>query len=259
MTKRGSVKFNNVYKIFARKHRTPVVVFEDINFGVEPGQFVSLLGPSGCGKSTLLRMTAGLTDVTAGTVMVDGEVVDGPFGSMGMVFQEDTLLEWRTVLRNVLLVAEVKKLPLHEAKARAKDLLENVGLAEFMDAFPGQLSGGMKQRASICQALLHRPQLLLMDEPFGALDALTREQMQRDLQSLWSREGSTVLFVTHSISEAVLLSDRVIVLSNRPARILADLTVSLSRPRSENTVGTPEFLEVTQTIHSLFRREGVLR
>ena len=249
----------DVCKEFEQENGQIVTVFDGINCEVEPGQFISLLGPSGCGKSTLLRVVSGLIPATRGSVTLDGERVTKPPPSLGMVFQEDSLLEWRSVLSNVLLGAEIKKLPLTEAQPRAFELLERVGLRGFADARPSQLSGGMKQRAAICQALLHRPRLLLMDEPFGALDALTREQMQSDLQELWAAERSTVLFVTHSISEAVLLSDRILVFSNRPARIVADLHVGLPRPRNDASAGLPEFLRLTDEIHALFRREGVLR
>ena len=259
--KRGAVvELSAVTKRF-RHAAGEVHVLDAVDCSIKSGDFVSLLGPSGCGKSTLLRLIAGLIEPTGGSVAVDGiKVVRAP-ESVGMVFQEDALLRWRSVLGNVLLPAEIRKdkaFPMAEAKARALELLERVGLAEFTGAWPAQLSGGMKQRAAICQALLRRPRLLLMDEPFGALDALTREQMQRDLQELWMTERSTVVFVTHSISEAVLLSDRVLVFSPRPARILADLRVDLPRPRDEALTGTPEFRQLAQTAYDVFRREGVL-
>jgi NitT/TauT family transport system ATP-binding protein len=256
---RPAIEVVDVSKQFEQDNGQIVTVFENINVTVQPGEFVSLLGPSGCGKSTLLRVCAGLIPATSGTVTFDGEPVRKPPAELGMVFQEDSLLEWRTVLKNVLLAAEIKDMPMSEAKPRALELLERTGLGEFADARPSQLSGGMKQRASICQALLHKPQLLLMDEPFGALDALTREQMQSDLQELWAQEKSTVLFVTHSISEAVLLSDRVLVFSKRPARIVADLHVNLPRPRMESATSEPEFQRLTGEIHTLFRKEGILK
>lgn len=255
----GAVEISDVSKTFEQDTGQMVTVFDGIDCSIRPGEFVSLLGPSGCGKSTLLRMVAGLSRADRGSVQVDGVEVTKPPGTLGMVFQDDCLLEWRTVLDNVMLAAVVKKIAKDEAMPRAMELLGRVGLGEFAEARPSQLSGGMKQRTAICQALLHRPKLLLMDEPFGALDALTREQMQADLETLWQTEQSTVLFVTHSISEAVLLSDRVLVFSNRPARILTDLQVDLPRPRNSDTTSSPAFIAYTKQIYQLFRQEGVLR
>jgi NitT/TauT family transport system ATP-binding protein len=257
---RAAVELLDVQKTF-RHDGGFVEVLEGIDCEFAAGEFVAFLGPSGCGKSTLLRMVAGLLEPSGGEVRVDGVQVTRPPGSMGMVFQEDALLEWRKVVDNVLLPAEIRKTSLsgQEAKARAMELLERVGLDSFANAWPSQLSGGMKQRAALCQALFHRPKLLLMDEPFGALDALTREQMQRDLQEVWLTERNTVLFVTHSISEAVWLADRVLVFSPRPARILADLRIDLPRPRGAETLRSPEFSELTATVYDLFRREGVLQ
>jgi NitT/TauT family transport system ATP-binding protein len=257
--KRAAVEIVDVQKVF--QHAAgPVEVFNGIDCSFTEGEFVAFLGPSGCGKSTLLRMVAGLVEPTRGTVRVDGAEVTRPPDSMGMVFQEDALLEWRTVMDNVVLPAEIRKTSMgsKEIRARAMELLEQVGLEGFAEAWPAQLSGGMKQRAALCQALFRRPKLLLMDEPFGALDALTREQMQRDLQQVWLTERNTVLFVTHSISEAVWLADRVLVFSPRPTRILADLRVDLPRPRDERTIGSPQFGELTRYVYELFRREGVL-
>jgi NitT/TauT family transport system ATP-binding protein len=257
----GSVELHDLEKVFFHS-KGAVEVFRDISCTFPAGEFVSLLGPSGCGKSTLLRLIGGLTTPTSGHVIVDGQVVTRPPDSVGMVFQEDALLEWRTVLKNVMLPAEIRKsdsLPMGEAKERARELLQRVGLGGFLDAWPSQLSGGMKQRVALCQAMLRRPRLLLMDEPFGALDALTREQMQQDLQELWLAERSSVVLVTHSISEAVLLSDRVLVFSQRPARIIHDFKVDLPRPRDEKTSSMPEFQALTQTVYDLFRQEGILK
>lgn len=256
---RPMVECVNLSKSFEKTDGTEMEVFSNLECSINRGEFVSLLGPSGCGKSTLLRMMSGLTPATDGLISVEGKRVTGPPESLGMIFQEDTLLQWKTVLENVLLPAKIKKRPYPQAKARAIELLQRVGLGSFTDARPSQLSGGMKQRACICQALLCNPQLLLMDEPFGALDALTREQMQSDLQEIWMVEKSTVVMVTHSISEAVLLSDRILVFSNRPARIIADLTVPIPRPRGEETMASPEAQDLTKKIHALFRSEGVLR
>jgi NitT/TauT family transport system ATP-binding protein len=198
---------------------------------VRRGEFVSVIGPSGCGKSTLLKVVAGLLPATEGAVSIDGHPVTRPYPRAGMVFQEPVLLDWRTVLGNVLLQADVRRLDRRACEPRARELLHRVGLGEFLDRRPYELSGGMRQRVSICRALLHAPSLLLMDEPFGALDALTREQMATDLQRLWLELGMTVLFITHSIPEAILLSDRVVVFSARPGRPVADVRVDLPRPR----------------------------
>ena len=191
----------------------------DISLCVERGEFVSLLGPSGCGKSTLLGLVAGLIVPSSGRVRIEGQVVTRPQTEIGIVFQTPVLLDWRRVLDNVLLQVEARRLPMEPYRQRARDLLARVGLAGFENAFPFELSGGMSQRVSVCRALVHDPPLLLMDEPFGALDALTRDQMMIDLQRLWSGTKKTVLFVTHSIAEAVFLSDRVVVLSPRPGQI----------------------------------------
>ena len=214
-----------------RTGRDSVLALSRITLHVDGGEFVSVIGPSGCGKSTLLRVVAGLLKPTQGAVRINEAPVDSPFLGAGVVFQEPVLLDWRTVLGNVLLQADVRHLDRRVFEPRALELLKQVGLEDFVDKRPYQLSGGMRQRVSICRALLHDPSLLLMDEPFGALDALTREQMAEDLQRLWVDLGMTVLFVTHSISEAVLLSDRVLVLSPRPGSLLADIRIDLPRLR----------------------------
>ena len=198
---------------------------------MEPGQFVSLLGPSGCGKSTLLRVVAGLEPPSDGKVILDGSPVTGPETQLGIVFQSPLLLDWRDAVGNVLLQAEARKMDKGEAERRALALMESVGLKGFEHKWPRELSGGMQRRLSICRALLHDPATILMDEPFGALDALTRDQMIIDFQSLWQKGDKTVLFVTHSISESVFLSDRVILMSARPGRVTLDLTIDLPRPR----------------------------
>jgi len=217
----------------------------EIDLSIDAGEFVSIVGPSGCGKSTLLMLVAGLIPPSTGAIEIDARAVKGAVGR-------------RTVLANVLLPVEIKKLdrPLHRRKAR--DLLRSVGLAEFEEKYPAELSGGMRQRVAICRALVQDPGLLLMDEPFGALDALTREQMNLDLQRMWLRDRNTVLFITHSIEEAVLLSDRVVVMSSRPGRI-ADIVVNdLSRPRGAHTRSEPRFVEHVERIRRHFLALGVL-
>jgi NitT/TauT family transport system ATP-binding protein len=198
--------------------RGEVVALRDVNLSVEDGEFVSLLGPSGCGKSTLLKCVAGLEDLSGGELRVRGEIVDGPPPGLGMVFQRDLLLDWRTVLDNVLIMAEFQGLDRREQKPRAIALLERFGLGGFIDHHPWELSGGMRQRAAICRALLTEPRLLLMDEPFGALDAMTRDDLNVELTRIWQTARRTVLFVTHPIAESIYLADRIVVTTPGPGR-----------------------------------------
>ena len=218
-----------------------VEAVRDVGFRVAPGEFLTLLGPSGCGKSTLLMMVAGLLSPSRGHVVVDGARVDGPRPDVGIVFQTPTLLPWRTVLGNVLIPIEMLRRPRREWEGRARELLAMAKLDEFMDTLPHELSGGMKQRVAICRALIHDPRLLLMDEPFSALDALTRDQMGQELLRIWERYRKTVIFVTHSIREAVFLSDRVLVMSSRPATIAFETAVKLPRPRTLDMQESTEF------------------
>jgi NitT/TauT family transport system ATP-binding protein len=225
---------------------------------VPDGAFISIVGPSGCGKSTLLRLVAGLLPATAGIVEVAGRTVSGPVTQLGIVFQQPILLDWRTALGNVLFQVEMRREPPARWKERALALLEQVGLRDFADAYPHTLSGGMRQRVAIARALVHEPNLLLMDEPFGALDALTREQMRLDLEALWMRRRMTVLFVTHSVDEAVLLADRVVVMSPRPGRIERVMDIGLERPRGLEARRDPVFLAAEQEITGIFLDRGVL-
>jgi NitT/TauT family transport system ATP-binding protein len=217
---------------------------------------VSVIGPSGCGKSTLLRLMAGLEQATEGQLRRYGNPLDGPSSDVGIVFQDHVLFPWASVLENVLLPADVLGLPKGPARERALWLLELTGLKDFAEKKPHMLSGGMKQRAAFCRALLADPQLLLLDEPFGALDALTREELSLELSRLWQDLGRTALLITHDIDEAILLGDRVIVMSNRPGRIRLDMPVDLPRPRDVNTEKHPRFVEITQMARQLlFSRE----
>ncbi len=218
-----------------------------------------MLGPSGCGKSTLLRIIAGLEKPTSGAVTIGGATVTGPQTQLGIVFQSPLLLAWRDALGNVLLQAEGRRMDRRAAEAAARALIASVGLAGFERKRPRELSGGMQQRLAICRALLHDPPIMLMDEPFGALDALTRDQMNVDLQALWRRGDKTVVFVTHSISEAVFLSDRVLVMSPRPARIVLDARIGLARPRRMRMRDKAEFTVYEQKIRAQFAEAGVLR
>jgi NitT/TauT family transport system ATP-binding protein len=234
-------------------------VLRGIDLHIPAGQFVAIVGQSGCGKSTLLRLIAGLLPASAGTVALNGNSVARPQTALGIVFQSPVLLEWRTVLDNVLLQLELRGENPAPHRQRAMELLSRVGLADFADRYPRELSGGMRQRASIVRALIHDPPLLLMDEPFGALDALTREQMRIDLEELWMQTGKTVLFITHSIDEAVLLADRVIVMSPRPGRIEQVYDIALPRPRGLAARSHPAFIEASQKITDLFLSKGILR
>ena len=227
-------------KIFTSRDQD-IVALDQLSFSVRRGEFVSIIGPSGCGKSTLLKIVLGVTPYTAGEAEIGGVAIDGPQVGAGMVFQTAALPPWRRVLDNVLLPIEVLGLKRDAYVEKARALLAMTGLSGFESKYPRELSGGMQQRVSICRALIHDPDLLLMDEPFGALDALTREIMQAELMRIWRETGKTVLFVTHSIDEAVLLSDRVLVFSPRPGRIAEEIVIGLERPRDPDFRQRPEF------------------
>ena len=223
---------------------------EDLSFVVEPQQFVCVLGPSGCGKSTLLRILAGLLRPTAGEVLFRGEPLNGPPQRVGFVFQNANLMPWRTVLENILLPLELMNIPHPQALEQAQELAALVGLQGFEQSLPPDLSGGMAQRVAIARALIHDPDLLLLDEPFGSLDALTRERMGAELLGIWQLRRKTVLMVTHSIAEALFLADRVLVLSPRPGTLRLDLAVSLPRPREESIRYTPAFGELARQLRA---------
>ncbi len=252
-----SITIEGLAKVF-RRGELETRALDGIDLTVGTGEFLAIVGPSGCGKSTLLRLIAGLIPPSAGRVLIEGEPVDGPHTQLGIVFQKPVLLEWRTVLGNVLLQAEMRRLDSRATVPRAQRLLAAVGLAEFADRYPHELSGGMQQRAAIARALIHDPPLLLMDEPFGALDALTREQMRIDLEELWLTTRKTVVFITHSIDEAVLLADRVVVMSPRPGCIERIIDVDLPRPRGLEARGERAFDEAVAAITDIFLARGVL-
>lgn len=236
----------------------PVHALGPVDLTIEPGSFVALLGPSGCGKSTLLSLIAGLEPATAGRIAIDGRPVAGPQTAIGIVFQSPVLVDWRDLLGNVLLQADLRGLDRRALEPRARELLRSVGLEGFLDRRPWELSGGMQQRAAFCRALVHDPPLVLMDEPLGALDAMTREQLQADLERLWMRTGKTVILVTHAIEEAVRLADRVIVISPRPGRIVRDLAVALPRPRTLEVCESPPFHALVAEIKRIFQGYGLL-
>jgi NitT/TauT family transport system ATP-binding protein len=240
-----------VEKIFTTVRNERVHALHNISLSVSDREFVTVVGPSGCGKSTLLKTIAGLIPATTGRVTVAGTTVTAPRRDIGIVFQNPILLPWRTVMENVVLPAEVQGLPMAEARKRARDLLAMVGLSEFENKYPMELSGGMQQRAAISRALICDPGILLMDEPFGALDAMTREQMNLDLQRIWRESGKTIVLITHSIPEAVFLGDRVIVMTPRPGRIARVIEVPIARPRSIDVMGEPLFGRMTGEIRKL--------
>jgi NitT/TauT family transport system ATP-binding protein len=253
----GRVQAGAVHLEFAALEKTyatrdgAVHALAGISFRVRKGEFVSIVGPSGCGKSTLLKIMLGVVPYSGGEVRLAGKLVKGPQLGAGMVFQTAALPPWRRILDNVLLPIEVLGLPRRDYVEKARGLLAMVGLTGFERKLPNELSGGMQQRVSICRALIHDPGLLLMDEPFGALDALTREVMQAELLRIWAETHKTVLFVTHSIDEAVLLSDRVIVMTARPGKVAEDIGIELPRPRSAEARSLPLFQDYAQRLRRL--------
>ena len=230
---------------------------ESFDLSVRQGEFVSVLGPSGCGKSTMLSIMAGLLKATAGDVRIAGTPVIGPRRDVGVVFQQANLLPWKSVIDNILLPIVAMRLPVAQYRQRAEELLAFVNLSKFRDHYPHELSGGMQQRVGIARALVHDPKLLLMDEPFAALDAMTRERMGMEMQHVWSGTDKTVLFITHSIPEAVILSDRVVVMSPVPGRVVEEVPIDLERPRTVETMARPRFAETCNYLRRLFDKLGV--
>jgi NitT/TauT family transport system ATP-binding protein len=254
----GQIAIDDVSKVYAVRGGT-VEAVRSLTLTINAGEFVSLVGASGCGKSTLLTMVAGLVPASRGQIRIDNLAVTRPQTNIGFVFQDPVLLDWRRALDNVMISVEGRNLPLADYRERGLRLLQSVGLADFENRYPYELSGGMRQRVSICRALIHDPPVLLMDEPFGALDALTREQLMLDLLRVWQERRKTVLFVTHSIAEAVFLSDRVVVLTQRPARIQETITIDLPRPRGLKVRQSLEFARYTERILDIFQAQGILR
>jgi len=235
-----------------------VHALQQISFSVKEGEFVAIVGPSGCGKSTLLKILAGLMLPSKGEACLRGAPINGPRRDIGVVFQSPVLLPWRSVLENVLLPVDVQGLAGDWHRKAALELLSLVGLREFAHRYPWELSGGMQQRVAITRALIHDPAMLLMDEPFGALDAMTREQMNLELQRIWLERKKTVLFITHSIPEAVFLADRVLVMTQRPGRITDAVTVDIPRPRRLEAINLPEFCASVSSIRAQFHAKGAL-
>jgi NitT/TauT family transport system ATP-binding protein len=252
------IVIRNVSKAFGEDLDTPFVALKEVSASIEAGEFVSVVGPSGCGKSTLMLMVAGLLERSTGEIAVDGKPVTKPITDVGIAFQDHLLLEFRTAFDNVMLHADIRGLPRKEIAQRARDLFAQLRLEHAMDKYPSQLSGGMRQRVSLIRTLVHDPAVILMDEPFGALDALTRLQVRTDLESLWLHRRPTVLFITHSVEEAVGLSDRILVMSPSPGEVVEEIRVELPRPRPIVLGDAPEFATYVDRIHRQFERMGVL-
>ncbi|WP_370302419.1 ABC transporter ATP-binding protein [Pseudooceanicola sp.] len=255
----ASIRAEGISKIYGQGGSNPFHALGPIDLDIKPGEFVSLIGPSGCGKSTTLLLTSGLEPVSEGTVEVDGKPLTKPISEVGIVFQDHLLLDFRTALQNVLLQQEIRKLDAEKMRARAKMLFDRLGIRGSENKFPRQLSGGMRQRVSIARALVHDPSMLLMDEPFGALDAITRTQIRHDLEMLWLETKKTVLFITHSIEEAVGLSDRVLVMSQSPGQIVEEIKIDLPRPRPAHLGEYPEFSNFAERIYKIFAKLGVYK
>jgi NitT/TauT family transport system ATP-binding protein len=242
-----TIELEELHKTYVTRN-DQIVALAGITFSVFSHEFVSVLGPSGCGKTTVLKIIAGLVSASSGNLRVDGTPVSGPQRKIGIVFQVPALMRWRTALQNILLPAEILGLDMPAARARALELLRLVGLEEFSSKYPSELSGGMQQRVAIARALIHDPSILLLDEPFSALDIMTRNQLNVELLRIWSERRKTSLLVTHSIPEAVFLSDRVVVLGQRPAKVLEIVPVMLPRPRAPELRVSPEFMQVVDHI-----------
>lgn len=241
------IQYDKVRKIYNSGH-DEVVALQEVSFSVGEGEFVTVVGRSGCGKTTLLKLTAGLLRPSAGAVQVAGAPVRGPLTNVGIVFQAPVLLAWRRAIDNVLLQVEARKLSVENYRKRALELLDLTGLKGFEERYPSELSGGMQQRVSISRALIHDPPLLLMDEPFGALDAITRDEMNLELLRIWQEAKKTVLFITHSIPEAIFLGDRVIVMTPRPGKVSEIVNIDLPRPRTTALRDEPKFISYVKHI-----------
>jgi NitT/TauT family transport system ATP-binding protein len=250
------IEIDNVSKHFVSRTRDLVPALSDVSLSIARNEFVCLVGPSGCGKSTLIRLVGGLLPASRGLVRIDGQEVRAPRADTGIVFQAPTLLPWASVLDNVLFPLKIMRRLGPDSGARARRLLQLVGLAGFEDKYPRELSGGMQMRAGICRALVHDPDILLMDEPFGSLDALTREELTLELMRIWREQPKTVLFVTHSITESVMLADRVVVLSARPGRVREVVAVAVPRPRDFGMEARDEFQAAANRIRQLIFGTG---
>jgi NitT/TauT family transport system ATP-binding protein len=251
-----SIRVDRLCKIYRSSDGTEIEALRNVSLTIEQGEFVSIVGQSGCGKSSLLKILAGLLAKTSGTISIEGRELSGPRNNIGIMFQKPLLLDWRRVLDNVLLPVEIYGLDRIEYEAKARRLLGTAGLADFIAKYPSELSGGMQQRVALCRALVAEPSLLLMDEPFGALDTLTRQRMGFELLRLWEQWRSTVLFVTHDVDEAVMLSDRVLVMSSRPGTVLDAFAIDLPRPRQIFVKDTAEFIHFSSRIRRCLWEEA---
>ena len=252
------ISISRASKTFGENTDKPFLALKEVSVEIQAGEFVSVVGPSGCGKSTLMLMVAGLLKRSRGDIVIAGASVTKPITDVGIAFQDHLLLEFRTALANVTLHADIRGLPRKTIEARAKELFAQLQLTQAMEKYPRQLSGGMRQRVSLIRTLVHDPSLLLLDEPFGALDALTRLQVRTDLEALWLRRRPTVLFITHSVEEAVGLSDRILVMGPSPGEVVEEIHVDLPRPRPIVLGDVKEFAEYVDRIHRHFERLGVL-
>ena len=249
------LSFDGIWHTYAGQDRT-VDALRDIDLSIEPGEFVAIVGASGCGKSTLLRIASGLLKPSRGMMSFSGEPLAGPSSEISMIFQDAVMLPWFSVLDNVTLPERIARRDMNEARRRARSLLESVGLGDFVDSYPDQLSGGMRQRAGIARALMTKPKLLLMDEPFGALDAMTRENMNLQLSEITLKTGCGALLITHSIAEAVFLANRVIVMTPRPGRIADEIAIDLPAPRTRETMAHPDFVRLCDRLRGYFSEDG---
>jgi NitT/TauT family transport system ATP-binding protein len=254
----AGIEIRGVSKVFGWQTSSAFKALEEINISIEPGEFVSVVGASGCGKSTLMLMVAGLLERSSGVIAVGGKEVHQPLTDVGIAFQDHLLLDFRTALDNVTLHADIRGLPKADIEARARKLFAQLKLEHAMNKYPRQLSGGMRQRVSLIRTLVHDPSVILMDEPFGALDALTRLQVRMDLEALWLRRRPTVLFITHSVEEAVGLSDRILVMGPSPGRVVEEIRVDLPRPRPIVLGDAPQFAAYVDRIYGHFERLGIL-
>lgn len=252
------IRISRVSKTFGEDGDTPFLALKEIDMDIRPGEFICVVGPSGCGKSTLMLMVAGLLSRSGGDIVVGEESVNKPITDVGIAFQDHLLLDFRSAIENVTLHADIRGLPKKQIEERARQLFEQLRLGPAMHKYPRQLSGGMRQRVSLIRTLVHDPSVILMDEPFGALDALTRLQVRMDLEALWLRRRPTVLFITHSVEEAVGLSDRIFVMSPSPGEIVEEIVVDLPRPRPIVLGDAPEFAAYVDRIYAHFERMGVL-
>ena len=252
----SKIQIDHLSKIYASRNGN-VTALEDVSLSIRPNEFVTLVGPSGCGKSTLLKLIGALIKPTRGELLHDGVPLNNPTRDVGIVFQEAVLLQWRTVLDNVLLPTEILGLDKSQSRTRALDLINLVGLGGFEKRYPRELSGGMQQRVSICRALIHNPSVLLMDEPFAALDALTREELGFELMRIWAADRKTVVFVTHNITEAIFLADRVVAMTPRPGRIARVIDIELARPRTIAMEFTETFKSYSDQVREvIYRNRG---